>query len=64
MGRLIAGIVGLLMVAGGGYLVILWWDGNAALRFISGFICAGGLGVLWTTIKGEGGKKPSKDSDK
>ena len=64
MRRFIPVVVGLLMAVGGGYLVILWWDGNAVQLFISGALAAGGLGVLWSAIKGEGGKKPSVGRDK
>lgn len=52
MNRLLTGIIGLLMTIGGGYLVILWWEGNTWQLFLSGALAAGGLGVLWSAIKG------------
>jgi len=51
MNRLLTGIIGLLMTIGGGYLVILWWEGNTWQLFLSGALAAGGLGVLWSAIK-------------
>lgn len=57
MSRLIAGIVGLVMAAGGGYLVILWWNGNMWQLFLSGALAAGGLGVLWSAITGKESKE-------
>lgn len=61
MRRLLAGTIGLLVAVGGGYLVILWWDGNVAQRFISGALAAGGLSVVWSAIKGEGFEKKSAE---
>lgn len=52
MGKIISVVIGLAMAVGGGYLVIRWWQGNMWQLFLSGALAAGGLGVLWSAIKG------------